>query len=179
MSRIGNKAITLPGKVKLTLKDRLVLIEGPKGKLEYSLPKSISLEQGADSVVLKRADETRQSKALHGTARALISNMIKGVADGFSKDLEIQGVGFRAAVKGSLLDLSLGYSHPVNHPIPSDLKVTVTDNTKIRVEGIDKQKVGQLAAEIRGYYPPEPYKGKGVRYAGEFVRRKAGKSVQR
>jgi large subunit ribosomal protein L6 len=124
-----------------------------------------------------RATELRQHKALHGTARSLINNMIIGVSKGFVKDLEIQGVGLRAAVKGKDLDLSLGRSHPLLHPIPSGLTVTVNENTKIKVEGIDKQLVGQFAAEVRGYYPPEPYKGKGVRYAGEKVRRKEGKSV--
>ena len=115
---------------------------------------------------------------MHGTTQRLLVNMVTGVSQGFRKDLEIQGVGFRAAVKGSDIDLNLGQSHPRLHPIPDGVKVTVTDNTKIAIEGIDKQVVGQLAADIRGYYPPEPYKGKGVRYAGEQVRRKAGKSVK-
>jgi large subunit ribosomal protein L6 len=115
---------------------------------------------------------------MHGTAQRLISNMVHGVSQGFRKDLEIQGVGFRAAVKGTQLDLSLGYSHPLLHDIPAGLKVTVAENTKIAVEGIDKQVVGQFAADVRSYYPPEPYKGKGVRYAGEHVRRKEGKSVK-
>jgi large subunit ribosomal protein L6 len=115
---------------------------------------------------------------MHGTARAIINNLVKGVSDGFTKSLEIQGTGFRAAVKGDKLDLSVGKSHPVLHPIPATLQVTVTDNTKIRVDGIDRQLVGQFAADVRSYYPPEPYKGKGIRYAGEQVRRKAGKSVQ-
>ena len=129
-------------------------------------------------VAVLRSAEDRRSRALHGTARAIINNLVRGVSEGFTKDLEIQGTGFRAAVKGSNLDLSVGKSHPVLHPIPSTLKVTVTDNTKIRVEGIDRQLVGQFAADVRSYYPPEPYKGKGIRYAGEQVRRKAGKSVQ-
>mgnify|MGYP000028631834 FL=1 len=117
-------------------------------------------------------------RALHGTFRSLVQNLIIGVSEGFVKELEIQGVGFRSAVKGKALDLSLGKSHPILHPIPEGLKVTVTENTKIKVEGIDKQLVGQFAAEVRNYYPPEPYKGKGVRYVGEYVRRKAGKSVK-
>ena len=179
MSRIGNQNIALPDKVKVTISDgHEVAVEGPKGKLSYVLPQSISFSQDDAGLSLSRATDDRKIKALHGTARSLISNMVKGVNEGFSKDLEIIGVGFRAAVKGSDLDLSLGYSHPVLHPIPSDLKVTVTENTKIRVEGIDKQRVGQFAADVRSYYPPEPYKGKGVRYVGEYVRRKAGKSVQ-
>ena len=179
MSRIGNKAIELPDKVKITTQDRHVVVEGPKGKLEWDLPASISLEQEDAKVTLARPDDSRVSKAMHGTSRSLISNMVQGVSAGFVKDLEIQGVGFRAAVKGNALDLNLGFSHPVLHPIPDGVKVTVTDNTQIRVEGIDKQVVGQFAAEVRAYYPPEPYKGKGVRVVGEYVRRKAGKSVKK
>jgi len=117
-------------------------------------------------------------RALHGTFRSLVNNLMVGVSEGFVRELEILGVGLRAAVKGTDLDLSLGKSHQIIHPIPSELNVTVTDNTKIRIEGIDKQLVGQFAAEVRAYYPPEPYKGKGVRYVGEYVRRKAGKSVK-
>lgn len=178
MSRIGNKLITVPANVSVRCEGSAVTVEGPNGSLNYELPISISLESGEGSVTMKRADESRRSKALHGTARSLVANMIKGVSDGFSKDLEIQGVGFRASVKGDDLDLNLGKSHPILHPIPKGVTVTVTDNTKIKVQGIDKQVVGQLAAEIRNYYPPEPYKGKGVRYVGEFVRRKEGKSVK-
>ena len=179
MSRIGNQKIALPEKVKVTVSDGgEVAVEGPKGKLSYVLPEGISFNQEDAGLSLSRNSDDRKVRALHGTARSLISNMVQGVNEGFAKELEIIGVGFRAAVKGSDLDLSLGYSHPVLHPIPSDLKVTVTENTKIRVEGIDKQRVGQFAADVRSYYPPEPYKGKGVRYTGEYVRRKAGKSVQ-
>lgn len=179
MSRIGKKSIPLPEKVKVTLGDNQeVSVEGPKGTLSYVLPEGISFSQNEEGLSLSRASEDRRVRALHGTARSLISNMVQGVHEGFVRNLEIIGVGFRASVKGSDLDLSLGYSHPVLHPIPPDLTVTVTENTKIRVEGIDKQRVGQFAADVRSYYPPEPYKGKGVRYAGEFVRRKAGKSVQ-
>lgn len=179
MSRVGNKSITLPAKVTVNVgTGGLVTVEGAKGKLTYSLPEGITLSQEENSITIKRPADDRRSKALHGTARALINNMITGVSQGFSKDLEIIGVGFRAAVKGSALDLSLGYSHPLLHPIPSGLKVTVTDNTKIKVEGIDKHLVGQFAADVRAYYPPEPYKGKGVRYAGEHVRRKQGKTAK-
>jgi large subunit ribosomal protein L6 len=122
--------------------------------------------------------ETRSVKALHGLSRALINNMVHGVSEGFSKDLEIEGVGFKAAVQGQKLNLSLGFSHPILFPIPKDIKITVTENTKLTISGIDKKLVGQVAADIRGYYPPEPYKGKGVRYAGEQIRRKEGKTVQ-
>jgi large subunit ribosomal protein L6 len=175
MSRVGNKSIPVPAKVTVKAAGSLVSVEGPKGKLSFNLPEGITFSQEGTNVTIKRANDERRSKALHGTSQRLVTNMLKGVSDGFEKKLEIQGVGFRAAVKGDKLDLSLGYSHPILHPIPEDLKVTVTDNTKISVEGIDKQRVGQLAADIRSYYPPEPYKGKGVRYAGEHVRRKEGK----
>ncbi len=179
MSRVGKKAIALPSKVSVKADaSGQVTVEGPKGKLAWTLPAGISLETEGSEVVVKTASEDRKSRALHGTSRALINNMVKGVSDGFVKDLEIQGTGFRAAVKGTNLDLSVGKSHPVLHPIPEGIKVTVNENTKIRVEGIDRQLVGQFAADVRGYYPPEPYKGKGIRYAGEQVRRKAGKSVQ-
>jgi large subunit ribosomal protein L6 len=177
MSRVGLKPISLPEKVAVKLDGRTVVVEGPKGKLDFNLPEGISLKNEDGNVVVSRATEARQIRALHGTARSLIQNMIVGVSKGFEKNLEIHGVGLRAAVKGKDLDLSLGRSHPLLHPIPSGLTVTVNENTKIKVEGIDKQLVGQFAAEVRGYYPPEPYKGKGVRYSDEHVRRKEGKSV--
>ena len=177
MSRVGLKPISLPEKVAVKLDGSLVTVEGPKGKLDFPLPEGISLKTEDGNVIVSRASDQRQIRALHGTARSLVQNMITGVSTGFVKDLEIQGVGLRAAVKGKDLDLSLGRSHPLLHPIPSGLTVTVNENTKIKVEGIDKQLVGQFAAEVRGFYPPEPYKGKGVRYAGEHVRRKEGKSV--
>ncbi|MEM7602328.1 MAG: 50S ribosomal protein L6, partial [Verrucomicrobiota bacterium] len=150
----------------------------PKGKLEWALPVGLDIEQEEGVVRVTRNSEERRLRALHGTARSLIANMVEGVSNGFVRELEVQGVGFRAAVKGSDLDLSLGFSHPVLHPIPSGLTVTVEENTKIKVEGIDKQLVGQFAADVRSYYPPEPYKGKGVRYKDEHVRRKQGKSVK-
>lgn len=179
MSRIGKKQIDLPEKVEVKVGDQSELtVEGPKGKLEWSLPEGLTLEQENGSLTVTRASEERAVRAMHGTARSLIANMIEGVSNGFVKELEIQGVGFRAAVKGKELDLSLGFSHPVLHPIPDELTVTVEDNTKIKVEGIDKQLVGQFAADVRSYYPPEPYKGKGVRYKNEYVRRKQGKSVK-
>lgn len=177
MSRVGIKPITLPDKVELKIDGNQVAVQGPKGKLDFTLPAGISIKQEDGQVVLLRATEKREHRALHGTCRSLVSNMIQGVSEGFSKDLEIHGVGMRAAVKGKDLDLSLGFSHPLLHPIPEGLTVTVNENTKIKVEGIDKQLVGQFAAEVRSYYPPEPYKGKGVRYTDEYVRRKEGKSV--
>lgn len=179
MSRVGQKTINLPEKVTVNVTGGgAVTVEGPKGKLEWQLPAGITVAQEDGSVSLQRESDHRKLRSLHGTARSLINNMVKGVTDGFAKELEIQGVGFRAAVKGDKLDLSLGKSHPILHPIPDEITVTVTDNTKIKVEGINKQVVGQFAAEVRSYYPPEPFKGKGVRYVGEYVRRKAGKSVQ-
>ena len=177
MSRVGLKPISLPEKVAVKLDGRNVLVEGPKGKLDFDLPEGITLKTEDGNVIVSRASELRQIRALHGTARSLINNMILGVSQGFTKDLEIHGVGLRATVKGADLDLSLGRSHPLLHPIPSGLTVTVNENTKIKVEGIDKQLVGQFATEVRGFYPPEPYKGKGVRYSDEKVRRKEGKSV--
>lgn len=179
MSRVGKQPIQLPEKVNVKVDAQgAVLVEGPKGKLSIPLPEGISLKQEEKTILVERASDDRKVKALHGTLQRLIGNMVHGVSQGFKKDLEIQGVGFRAAVKGSNLDLSLGYSHPLLHPIPQGIKVTVNENTKISVEGVDKQLVGQFAADVRSYYPPEPYKGKGVRYAGEHVRRKEGKSVK-
>jgi large subunit ribosomal protein L6 len=179
MSRIGKTPITLPDKVKVTVADgNQVTVEGPKGKLNWELPKDISVTVEGTKLTVARGSENRDVRALHGLSRALLNNMVTGVSNGFRRDLEIQGVGFRAAVKGDKLDLSIGYSHPVLFPIPKEIKVAVTDNTKISIEGIDRQLVGQVAADIRAYYPPEPYKGKGIRYAGEQVRRKEGKTVQ-
>lgn len=177
MSRVGLKPIALPEKVALTSDGRDLKIDGPKGSLHFALPEGINVKSEDGQVVVSRVSDARTHRALHGTARSLVHNMITGVTEGFSKNLEIHGVGLRAAVKGSDLDLSLGRSHPLLHPIPSGLTVTVTDNTKIKIEGIDKQMVGQFAAEVRSFYPPEPYKAKGVRYAGEKIRRKEGKSV--
>ena len=177
MSRVGNKSIIVPDSVKVAINGAEIKVEGPKGKLDWTLPSGISAALEGNTLTVTRASESRTHRALHGTSRSLISNMIQGVSQGFVKDLEIIGVGFRAAVKGDILDLSLGKSHPINQPIPAGLTVTVTDNTKVKVEGVDKQMVGQFAAEVRGYYPPEPYKGKGVRFVGEIIRRKEGKSV--
>jgi len=177
MSRIGKKIIELPAKVSVKIgADGQVNVEGPKGKLAWKLP--IGVSGKVDGTKVTVACETPSANALHGLSRALINNMVIGVANGYVRELEIQGVGFKAALKGEILQLNLGYSHEINHPIPAGVKVTVTENTKVRIEGIDKQVVGQLAAEVRGYYPPEPYKGKGVRYAGEKIIRKEGKTVQ-
>lgn len=179
MSRIGNKAVEIPDKVKVHIDDTgAVAVEGPKGKLNWKLPRDITAKIDNNKVTLARSAETRSVKALHGLSRALVNNMVEGVSKGFSRDLEIEGVGFKAAVQGQNLNLSLGFSHPILFPIPKDIKITVTENTKISVTGVDKKTVGQVAADIRRFYPPEPYKGKGVRYVGEQIRRKEGKTVQ-
>lgn len=179
MSRIGNKAVEIPAKVKVSIgADGAVGVEGPKGKLRWNLPRNIKGSVQENRVSLVREAETRSVKALHGLARSLVHNMVRGVSEGFVKQLEVEGVGFKAAVQGATLNLSLGKSHPILFPIPKEIKITVVDTTKITIEGIDKKLVGQVAADIRRYYPPEPYKGKGVRYAGEVVRRKEGKTVQ-
>jgi large subunit ribosomal protein L6 len=179
MSRIGNKPVEIPDKVKVNIDDAgAVSVEGPRGKLQWNLPRDIRASVQDNRVSVVRAAETRSVKALHGLSRSLVHNMVQGVSEGFTKQLEIEGVGFRAAVQGSTLNLSLGFSHPVPFSIPKDIKITVTENTKIKIEGVDKKLVGQVAADIRRFYPPEPYKGKGVRYAGEQIRRKEGKTVQ-
>jgi len=179
MSRIGKKTIELPAKVKLNVSSAgLVNVEGPKGKLTWTLPESIKARIDGNTVLVERGSEARQVRALHGLSRALLANMVAGVSVGFVKDLEIQGVGFKCAVQGEILNLNLGFSHPILFKIPQGIKITVADNTKIKIEGIDKHLVGQVAADIRAYYPPEPYKGKGVRYAGEKILRKEGKTVQ-
>ncbi|HXT10866.1 MAG TPA: 50S ribosomal protein L6 [Candidatus Angelobacter sp.] len=178
MSRIGKQPIALPPKVKVEVKGQKVLVEGPKGKLNFDLPKRTSLKVENGNVVVSRQGDDAQAKALHGLSRALINNMVKGVSEGFVKKLEIQGVGFKAAVQGKVVNMTLGFSHPINYPIPDQIKVTVEENTKLTIEGPDKQVVGQVASELRSFYPPEPYKGKGVRYVGEHVQRKEGKTVQ-
>ena len=178
MSRIGKQPIAIPAKVKVEVKGQSVHVEGPKGKLDWELPGRTSLKVQDGKVVVSRQGDDAKAKALHGLSRALVNNMVKGVSEGFVKKLEIQGVGFKAAVQGQTVNLSLGYSHPVIYAIPAQIKVTVEENTKLTIEGPDKRVVGLVAAEIRGFYPPEPYKGKGVRYTDERVVRKEGKTVQ-
>ncbi len=177
MSRVGKKVIAIPAGVTVTIEGSAVTVKGGKGELSWTMPEGITAAVEGTTLTVSRADESRKLRALHGTNRSLLANMVEGVSKGFTKNLEIVGVGFKAAVKGSALDLVLGKSHPILHPIPAGLTVTVADNTKVKVEGIDKQLVGQFAAEVRGYYPPEPYKGKGIHYVGEYIRRKEGKSV--
>jgi large subunit ribosomal protein L6 len=178
MSRIGQKPILVPDKVKVTVQGAAIAIEGPRGKLKHTLPSGIEAALQGKELLVKKTGETRQHKALHGLSRSLLANFVQGANEGFQKKLEIQGVGFKAALAGKNLTLNLGFSHPINYPVPDDIKVTVTDNTNITIEGADKQKVGAVAADIRAYYPPEPYKGKGVRYAGEQIIRKEGKTAQ-
>jgi large subunit ribosomal protein L6 len=179
MSRIGNKEVEIPDKVKVNIdSEGSVSVEGPKGKLNWKLPHDIKASVKDNHVSVVRQAETRSVKALHGLSRSLVHNMVQGVSEGFSKQLEIEGVGFKAAVQGSTLNLSLGFSHPVPFSIPKEIKIIVADNTKITIQGVDKKLVGQVAADIRRFYPPEPYKGKGVRYVGEQIRRKEGKTVQ-
>ena len=178
MSRIGKQPIVIPAKVKVAVSGQKVSVEGPKGKLNLELHRRTSLKIDGDKIVVSREGDDAEAKAMHGLSRALVNNMVKGVSEGFVKRLGIQGVGFKAAVQGKIVNLSLGYSHPLLYPIPDQIKVTVEENTKLTIEGPDKAMVGKVAAEIRSYYPPEPYKGKGVRYDDEKVIRKEGKTVQ-
>lgn len=177
MSRIGKAPVAIPAGVHVSVQDGRVDVKGPKGELALALPRGITARVDGARVELGRAGETKQDRANHGTARSLLANCVEGVTQGYHKDLEIQGVGFRAALQGKKLVLSLGFSHPVEFMVPDGVQVKVTDNTLISVSGADKQQVGEVSARIRSYYPPEPYKGKGVRYKGEYVRRKVGKTV--
>ncbi|MCC5025665.1 MAG: 50S ribosomal protein L6 [Candidatus Synoicihabitans palmerolidicus] len=177
MSRIGKQPIPIPDKVKVDISGQSVSVEGPKGNLTKTFNAAASITLGDGEINVAPADSTRFANAMYGTARSLIAGMVQGVTTGFAKDLVISGVGFKAVLKGSTLDLALGYSHPILYPVPDGITVTVTDQTKVKVEGVDKQLVGEVAANIRSYYPAEPYKGKGVKYPDEHVRRKEGKTV--
>jgi large subunit ribosomal protein L6 len=177
MSRIGNNPISLPAGVTVSVDGMTCVVKGPKGEHRQHIPAGLGVETRDGKVHVTRPDESKPMKARHGLVRALIANQITGVTAGFHKKLEIVGVGYRAAVKGSKLDLQLQFSHPVEYPIPADVKISCPDQTHIVVEGIDKQRVGQVAAEIRAYRKPEPYKGKGIRYEGEEIVRKAGKAA--
>jgi large subunit ribosomal protein L6 len=175
MSRIGKLPIPVLDKANVSIDGQTVKVEGPKGKLEKTFDRSVNIEMADGEIRVTPADKSRHSRAMFGTARSIINNMVVGVVDGYSKKLEIKGVGFRAALKGNILDLSLGYSHPVELTIPEGITVTVAENTKLTVEGADKQVVGEIAATIYSYFPAEPYKGKGVHIVGQYVRRKEGK----
>jgi large subunit ribosomal protein L6 len=175
MSRIGKKPVSVPGGVTAAVNGQEVKIKGPKGELKHVLVDAIiaKLDQGEIEITMR--EDTKEARALWGMSRTLVFNLIAGVTDGFSKRLEITGVGYRAAVQGSNLQLQLGYSHDIAYPIPQGIQIVCPKPTEIVITGIDKQKVGQVAAEIRRFRPPEPYKGKGIRYAGEFIARKEGK----
>ncbi len=177
MSRIGVQPIEVPSEVTVTVDGGHVAVKGPKGEQSWDFPPVVAFEVKDGKVTVTRTQEDKFARAMHGTARNQIANMVCGVKEEFKKELEIQGVGFRAQIQGRNLTMALGYSHPVEYTVLEGVTVTVTDNTKIAVTGINKQAVGQVAAHIRSYYPAEPYKGKGVRYTDEHVRRKAGKTV--
>jgi large subunit ribosomal protein L6 len=177
MSRIGKVPVPIPDKVKVNITGETVLVEGPKGKVTKTFAPVVKIVVADKKVTVAPNEESRFAWAMYGTARSVIAGMVKGVTDGYTKELEIQGVGFKANLKGKQLDLALGYSHPILFDIPEGIKITVTDQTKLKIEGADKQLVGAVTANIRAYYPPEPYKGKGVRIVGERVRRKEGKTV--
>ena len=176
MSRIGNKPVVIPAGVTIDLKDNTVTVKGPKGELSYTFNQNITLVQNEGEVVFTRPDDTKENKTIHGTTRAVFNNMVVGVTEGFQRELELIGVGYRAQLQGKNLVLNVGYSHPVEFTPEEGLEIEVPSNTKVIVKGYDKQKVGELAANIRGVRPPEPYKGKGIRYVDEFVRRKEGKT---
>ena len=176
MSRIGNAPVPIPSGVDVAVTGSTVTVKGPKGTLERSFADVITIEVDGGEAVLTRADDERESKALHGLSRALLNNMVVGVSEGFSKELQAVGVGYRAALKGKVLELQVGFSHPVEVPARDGITFDVPEPTKIVISGIDKEVVGQVAAEVRAIRPPEPYKGKGIRYADEYVRRKAGKA---
>jgi large subunit ribosomal protein L6 len=176
MSRIGKKPVAIPKDVKVEAKDGQILVEGPKGKVSRVLSYRITLEVKDNQAILKRLGETKVDKSLHGLYRSLVAGMIVGVTEGYKKEMEIIGVGFKAQVQNNNLNMQLGFSHPINFAVPEGIKIETPKPTQIIITGVDKEKVGQAAAEIRAIYPPEPYKGKGIRFAGEFVKKKVGKA---
>jgi large subunit ribosomal protein L6 len=176
MSRIGKKPVTVPKGVTLQLQDHTVAVKGPKGELRRTLHEEMQLAFDKDQFTVSRPSDEQKHKSLHGLTRTLVQNMVEGVSKGFSKTLEIQGVGYKAEAKPYGVNLIVGYSHPVKYEAPKGIKISVENNTSVKIEGADKELVGQVAAELRSVRPPEPYKGKGIRYVGEHVRRKAGKT---
>jgi large subunit ribosomal protein L6 len=176
MSRIGKRPINIPNNVTVTIDGQTVAVKGPKGELSRVLPPEIALTQEGETLVVKPKNESRKARQRYGLCRTLVSNMVEGVSKGFERRLEIQGVGYRAQVQGRNLILNVGYSNPVEMPAPEGINIAVENNTNVIVSGINKEVVGNTAAKIRGVRPPEVYKGKGIRYAGEIVRRKAGKA---
>lgn len=177
MSRVGKLPIPVPAGVKVQISDGLVRVEGPKGKLEHRLPSAVSIEVAERAVTVKRKDDSRQSRALHGLTQRLLGNMLRGVHAGFTRNLEIVGVGYRAEAKGQSLQLSLGYSHPILFQLPPGVQARTERPTLITLESIDRQLLGETAAMLRRLRPPEPYKGKGIKYTDEVLRRKAGKAA--
>jgi len=176
MSRVGRKVIAVPASVKVSVSEAALEVQGPKGKLTTPVPPGIKFALQGQELSCQRASDARQQRALHGLARALAQNAIKGVTEGFIKDLDIVGVGYRAQVEGNKVVFALGYSHPVEYKVPEGIKIAVEKQTRVQVQGIDRQKVGQVAAEIRGLRKPDPYKQKGIRYVGEVLKKKAGKA---
>ena len=176
MSRIGNKVVVLPAGVEVTQKGNEVTVKGPKGELTRTFSSDIKMNIEGNEVTFTRPDDSKEMKTIHGTTRANFNNMVVGVSEGFQKALELIGVGYRAQLQGKKLVLNVGYSHPVEIEAPAGIEIEVPSNTSVIIKGSDKEVVGELAANIRGVRPPEPYKGKGIRYVGEFVRRKEGKT---
>ncbi len=177
MSRVGKKLIVVPKGVKVNVNNNRVAAEGPKGKLDIEVPQAYKVELKDNTISLSRPSDLKKDMSLHGLYRSLVNNVIEGVQNGYKKELEIQGVGYKAQAQGKNLNLQLGFSHQVTLPIPAGITIKTAKPTQISIEGIDKQLVGQVAASIRALYKPEPYKGKGIRYKNEYVRRKAGKAV--
>lgn len=177
MSRVGKKPIGIPDKVKVRIEDETIFVDGPKGKLNFKVRPEVEVEVKDNEIHVKRKAEDGNHTAMHGMVRAIISNMIVGVSEGFSKVLEIIGVGYKAEAKGKEIVLQLGYSHPIHFPLPEGVEAKVDKQTRITISGYDKQVIGEIAAKIRDLRPPEPYKGKGIRYAGEHVKQKVGKAA--
>ncbi|MCK5450334.1 MAG: 50S ribosomal protein L6 [Candidatus Omnitrophica bacterium] len=177
MSRIGRRPIDVPSGIKIEVEGQNIKVQGSGKTLEYMLSEGFVAEVKDNKVEITRPSDSRENRALHGTSRSLVQNMVTGLKEGFQKKLKIQGVGYKAQMKGKTLVLDIGFSHSINHTPPEDVTIETPAATEIVVKGVDKQKVGECAAEIRGYYPPEPYKGKGIRYEDEYVRQKQGKSV--
>lgn len=177
MSRIGKLPVAIPDKVKVTVSGSEVAVEGPKGKLTKTFESCISVKVEDGNIIVSPNDDSRHANAMYGTARSIINGMVAGVQEPYTKKLEIEGVGFKAVLKGNVLDLALGYSHPILYDVPSGITINIDGGTKLTVEGCDKQMVGQVAADIKGFKPVEPYKGKGVRIVGQYVRRKEGKKT--
>ncbi len=177
MSRIGKKPVVVPAGVKVTVQGQNVNVQGPKGKLDLKVHNRLKVSFKDNQVLVERPTDARTDRALHGLTRSLVQNMVVGVTQGYTKELEIVGVGFKAQVKGKVLNLALGYTHPIDFNIPEGIEIKLPNPTRVVVNGFDKQLVGQVAAEIRLFYEPEPYKGKGIHYVGEVIRRKQGKTV--